>query len=160
MMNEREKEIERWGLDLNKIEGLGDRLMEFCNWYGFKAQARDTSEYGYHYLSGILRLEKERTSTNISRAAGVPIQNTHHDISKSPWSSERASVSGHRGSSPSCQWQRLNRRRKCRWAARRSVNRDGCQYNGWQGKKVSYTFYKRSIMRFFIVTTEKSLSAN
>lgn len=54
-----------------------------------QTQTRDTSEYGYHYLSGILRIEKERTIANISRAAGVPIQNMHHYISKSPWSGRK-----------------------------------------------------------------------
>lgn len=81
-------EIERWGLSLSEIEGLGERLGEF--WAGFggftTTQTRDTSEYGYHYLSGVLRMEAERNIANISRVAGVPEQNMHHYISESPWS--------------------------------------------------------------------------
>lgn len=34
-------------------------------------------------------MEKARTIANISRTAGVPIQNMHHYISKSPWSGPR-----------------------------------------------------------------------
>ncbi len=47
---------------------------------------RDTQEYGYHYLSGVLRITKKRTIAEISRTAGVPEQNMHHYISNSPWS--------------------------------------------------------------------------
>lgn len=32
---------------------------------------------GYHYLSGILRMESGRCIAQISRTAGVPIQNMH-----------------------------------------------------------------------------------
>lgn len=53
-----------------------------------RTKTRDTSEYGYHYLSGVLRLESERTIANISRTAGIPEQNMHHYISESPWSSQ------------------------------------------------------------------------
>ena len=49
-------------------------------------KTRDTSEYGYHYLSGLLRLPSDRTIANISRTAGVPEQNMQHYISQSPWS--------------------------------------------------------------------------
>lgn len=51
-----------------------------------RTNTRDTSEYGYHYLSGILRITKERTIAEISRVSGVPYQNMHHYISESPWS--------------------------------------------------------------------------
>jgi hypothetical protein len=44
---------------------------------------------GYHYLSGILRMESGRSIAQISRTAGVPIQNMHHYISKSPWSGQK-----------------------------------------------------------------------
>jgi SRSO17 transposase len=40
-------------------------------------------------LSSILRLEKGRTIANISRTAGVPVQNMQHYISKSPWSGQQ-----------------------------------------------------------------------
>ena len=51
-------------------------------------QTRDTSVYGYHYLSGLLRLEIDRTIANISRTAGISEQNMHHYISESPWSAQ------------------------------------------------------------------------
>ena len=61
---------------------------EFWQEYGLHAQTktRDTREYGYHYLSGIIRMDKTRTIAEISRTAGVPYQNMHHYISNSPWS--------------------------------------------------------------------------
>jgi SRSO17 transposase len=73
---------------LAEIEGLGERLSSFWHEYGLHTQTktRDTREYGYHYLSGILRIEKERTIAEISRTAGVPYQNMHHYMSESPWS--------------------------------------------------------------------------
>ena len=71
-----------------EIEGLGDRLDEFWQAYGLHArtETRDTRAYGYHYLSGIIRMDKTRTIAEISRTAGVPYQNMHHFISNSPWS--------------------------------------------------------------------------
>ena len=60
--------------------------MYWSRFGGFTAtKTRDTSAYGYHYLSGLLRLETNRTIVNISRTAGVPEQNMHHYISESPW---------------------------------------------------------------------------
>ncbi len=63
----------------------------FWRQYGLHTQTktRDTRTYGYHYLSGILRIDKERTIAEISRVAGVPYQNMHHYISESPWSGPR-----------------------------------------------------------------------
>ncbi len=40
-------------------------------------------------MSGILRIETERTIAKISRTAGISIQNMHHYISKSPWSGQK-----------------------------------------------------------------------
>ena len=66
-------------------------MSSFWRQYGLhtQTQTRDTRTYGYHYLSGILRIDKERTIAEISRAAGVPYQNMHHYISESPWSGPR-----------------------------------------------------------------------
>jgi SRSO17 transposase len=73
---------------LAEIKGLGERLSSFWHEYGLHTQTktRDTRQYGYHYLSGILRIEKVRTIAEISRRAGVPYQNMHHYMSESPWS--------------------------------------------------------------------------
>jgi SRSO17 transposase len=54
----------------------------------FKTRTRDTSEYAYHYLSGLLRLETERHYTNIGQVAGVPGENIQHFMSNSPWSAQ------------------------------------------------------------------------
>ena len=51
-----------------------------------KTRTRDTSEYGLHYVSGLLRMETKRTITNISRKTEQTMQNIHHFISNSPWS--------------------------------------------------------------------------
>ncbi len=77
-------------------------------------KTRDTSRYGYHYLSGLLRMETERTIANISRQAGVSEQNMHHYISESPWSGHKVieKVAGDIGAIhtlrliPSCCWMR------------------------------------------------------
>ena len=50
-----------------------------------RSATRDTSEYGYDYLSGLLRMEERRTMANIGRQTGVPEQNMQHFISQSPW---------------------------------------------------------------------------
>ena len=51
----------------------------------FKTRTRDTSEYAYHYLSGLLRLETNRNYTNIGRATGVAGENVQHFMSNLPW---------------------------------------------------------------------------
>lgn len=51
-----------------------------------RTQTRDTSEYGYHYLSGLLRMESRRTFAQVGRQGGVSEQNMQHFMSNSPWS--------------------------------------------------------------------------
>lgn len=51
-----------------------------------RTQTRDTSEYGFWYISGLLRLETKRTMANIGRKSAVGEQNMQHFMSKSPWS--------------------------------------------------------------------------
>jgi SRSO17 transposase len=53
----------------------------------FRTQTRDTSEYGLHYLSGLLRMEEKRTMANIGRVAGIGEQNMQQFMSESPWRS-------------------------------------------------------------------------
>jgi len=85
------QDIDRWGLSLGETEGLGERIAEYWDVYGAltSTKTRDTSHYGYHYLSGLLRMETERTMANNSRQAGVSEQNMQHYMSKSPWSGHR-----------------------------------------------------------------------
>jgi len=49
-------------------------------------RTRDTSEYGFCYLSGLLRMEAKRTMANIGRKTDVAGQNMQHFMSNSPWS--------------------------------------------------------------------------
>lgn len=78
----------KWGLDLDEIENFGETLSNFWSEYSVytHTKTRDTSENGYSYLSGILRMESGRNIANISRKTGVSKQNMHHYISNSPWS--------------------------------------------------------------------------
>jgi SRSO17 transposase len=84
-------EIERWGLSLEAIMGLKSRLSEYYDRYrpDLVTQTKDTSDYGYHYLSSLMRMETKRTMANIARTSGVPIQNMQQFISDSPWSGPR-----------------------------------------------------------------------
>lgn len=80
----------RWGLSSQAILGLGERLYQFWQRFQpcFKTQTRDGSEYAYHYLSGLLRMENNRNYANIGRQTGVSGQNVQHFISNSPWSAQ------------------------------------------------------------------------
>jgi SRSO17 transposase len=51
-----------------------------------RTATRDTSDYGYHYLSGLLRMKTKRNIVNIALKTGVPEQNMQQFISDSPWS--------------------------------------------------------------------------
>jgi len=86
--NEPITKFEQWGLPLEEINRLGQHLRcfydRFCAYIRPKTQ--DTSEYGYCYVSGLLRMEAKRTMANISRKTNVPIQNMQHFMSNSPWS--------------------------------------------------------------------------
>jgi SRSO17 transposase len=79
---------QRWGLPLVEIKQLGQRLKYFYNRFRqcVRTQTRDTSEYGLQYVSGLLRMETDRTMANIGRKTQVPEQNMHHFMSNSPWS--------------------------------------------------------------------------
>ena len=81
---------ERWGISLSSIENLGKKLRE--KWKNYRdlmrTKTRDTSEYGWLYLRGLLTMEKKRNYTNISKnIEGVRKdgQNIQHFMSDSPW---------------------------------------------------------------------------
>jgi len=82
------KLVQRWGLPLNEIGRLGQRLKRFYNRFRSftSTKTRDTSEYGFHYMSGMLRMESKRTMANIGRKTDVSKQNMQHFMSNSPWS--------------------------------------------------------------------------
>jgi SRSO17 transposase len=75
-------------LPLIEIENLGDRLSQFWQRFGQKTRTktRDTSAYGLAYLSGMLRLETNRTMAQLGRIANITEQNMQHFMSNSPWS--------------------------------------------------------------------------
>jgi len=90
--NEKEKtsRLSQWGLHEDAINKLGERLGQYHQQYRhwMKTKTRDTSEYGYHYLSGLLRMESKRHISGIARVAGIPEQNLQQFMSDSPWSGE------------------------------------------------------------------------
>lgn len=80
--------MERWGINLSEVEQLGESLAEFWGYFGqwTCTKTRDTSQYGFCYLSGLLRMESKRNYAQIGRQTEVPVQNMHHFMSNSPWS--------------------------------------------------------------------------
>jgi SRSO17 transposase len=75
-------------LSLDGIAGLPERLREFHERFRrhMRTKTRDTSEYGFHYISGLIRMEAERNMANIGRKTDVAEQNMQQFISDSPWS--------------------------------------------------------------------------
>jgi SRSO17 transposase len=80
--------IEQWGISLEAVDQLGERLSQFYSRFrGYtQTQTRDTSEYGLGYLSGLLRMETKRNLANVGRKTAMSGQNLQHFISNSPWS--------------------------------------------------------------------------
>ena len=59
-----------------------------CNRHSasLRTKTHDKTEYGFQYVSGLLRIENKRNMANIGRKTGTPKQNMHHFMSNSPWS--------------------------------------------------------------------------
>lgn len=51
-----------------------------------RTKTRDTSQYGYQYVSGLLRMETQRNMAEIGRQTGMAGQNVQHFMSNSTWS--------------------------------------------------------------------------
>jgi hypothetical protein len=70
---------QRWGLRDEITQNLVPRFVGFWLWLQFqecfKTKTRDTSDYAYSYMSGLLRMEGKRNFTNIGFNTGVPEQN-------------------------------------------------------------------------------------
>ena len=83
---------QRWGLTPELSQALPQRLRSLWERYAecFKTKTRDTSEYAYHYLSGLLRLETRRNYTNIGRVTDIAGENLQHFMSNSPWPMRKA----------------------------------------------------------------------
>jgi hypothetical protein len=56
----------QWGLPIDEIQRLEQRLKHFYDRFSacMRTKTRDTSEYGFHYTSGLLRMENKRTMAN------------------------------------------------------------------------------------------------
>lgn len=82
--------MSRWGLSLEAIADLGNRLQQFWRFYGqwTRTRTRDTSAYGLSYMSGLLRMKGNRNMAEIAREARVAEQNMQHFMSHSPWSGQ------------------------------------------------------------------------
>lgn len=85
----------QWGLPLEEIATLGERLVSFYTRFAvyFRTKTRDTSEYGLKYISGLLRMENDRNLANIGRKTGISGQNLQHFVSNSSWSGESVILS-------------------------------------------------------------------
>jgi hypothetical protein len=75
--NESTTDFTQWGLPLDEIEQLGQRLSCFYDRFSasLRTKTRDTSDYGLSYVSGLLRMENGRTMANIGRKTGISPQN-------------------------------------------------------------------------------------
>lgn len=62
-------DAERWGLPKEAINSLADRLRDIWSRFRacFKTKTRDTSEYAFAYLRGLLTLDTKRNYANIAR---------------------------------------------------------------------------------------------
>lgn len=80
--------IEQWGISLEEVDHLGERLTQFYDRFRTYTQTktRDTSEYGLGYLSGLLRMETRRNLANVGRKTALSGQNLQPFMSNSPWS--------------------------------------------------------------------------
>jgi len=81
---------QRWGLPQEAIDDLADRLRRI--WARFRdcftTKTRDTSEYAFTYLRGLLTMDTERNYANIARRVIDPKddgQNIQQFMSDSPW---------------------------------------------------------------------------
>lgn len=84
---------QRWGLPSEAVDDLAKRLRHtWARYQGcFKTKTRDTSEYAWVYLRGILTMETKRNFANIARRV-IDLdddgQNLQQFMSDSPWSGE------------------------------------------------------------------------
>lgn len=85
-------DAQRWGLPKSAIADLADRLRRiWCRFRGcFMTKTRDTSEYAFVYLRGLLTMDTNRNYANIARRV-IDLeddgQNLQQFMSDSPWPS-------------------------------------------------------------------------
>lgn len=83
-------DAQRWGLPQAAIDDLADRLRRIWTRFRecFTTKTRDTSEYAFTYLRGLLTMDTERNYANIARRVIDPKddgQNIQQFMSDSPW---------------------------------------------------------------------------
>ena len=84
---------ERWGLPMDAIDELTDRLIDVWQRYRhlfITTHARDTSPHAFTYLRGLLTMDTQRNYANIGRRVvdcENDGQNLQNFMSDSPWSS-------------------------------------------------------------------------
>ena len=83
-------DAQRWGLPQEAIADLANRLRRiWIRFRGcFKTKTRDTSEYAFTYLRGLLTMDEKRNYANIARRVIHPQddgQNLQQFVSDSPW---------------------------------------------------------------------------
>ena len=81
---------DRWGLPMEAIAHLGDRLQSFWERFRgcFKTKPRDGSGHAWTYLRGLLLMQRGRNFANIERRVSGPErdgQNLQQFMSDSPW---------------------------------------------------------------------------
>lgn len=83
-------DAQRWGLPEEAIADLASRLRRIWTRFRgcFKTKTRDTSEYAFTYLRGLLTMDEKRNYANIARRVIHPQddgQNLQQFVSDSPW---------------------------------------------------------------------------
>ena len=83
-------DAQRWGLPQEAIADLANRLRRIWTRFRdcFTTKTRDTSEYAFTYLRGLLTMDTERNYANIARRVIDPEddgQNIQQFMSDSPW---------------------------------------------------------------------------
>ena len=83
-------DAERWGLPQEAIDDLANRLRRIWTRFRecFTTKTRDTSEYAFTYMRGLLTMDTERNYANIARRVIDPKddgQNLQQFMSDSPW---------------------------------------------------------------------------
>ena len=73
MASKVQTEALRWGIPLEEVKALGSRFRAFFERFRSKmrTRTRDTSQYGYHYISGSLRMEAKRNYASIVNWDGM-----------------------------------------------------------------------------------------
>ena len=84
---------QRWGLPPEAVADLSDRLRRVWSQFRecFKTKTRDSSEYAWVYLRGLLTMETKRNFANIARRVIDPEndgQTLQQFMSDSPWSGQ------------------------------------------------------------------------